>query len=334
LPTPCQNFGVFIFILKMYDKRPLVSVIAICYNHEKYINECLQSVVNQTYSNVELIIIDDLSQDDSREKILEFHHNNPSCQYIFNEKNMGNCVSFNQALKLSKGKYIIDLSTDDVLLPNRIAEQVKIFEEYEQIGVVCSDADFIDENSNYLGNIKSKLKLPIGNVYADILAAKSFIMPVSVMMKRSIIEKLNGYDEMLTYEDFDFWVRSSRICEYGYVPKVLSYQRILKGSHSTKFLIKNSPLVQSSVKVCQKAFLLNETESENKALAIRLRFQLFRCVFTENFEAGKDILLLLDKTKGHNWKTFIGKILIYLKLPLNPLFINVMNLRSYLRFKI
>lgn len=334
LPTPCQNFVILQFIQKMPENNPLVSVIAICYNHEKYLNECLQSVVNQTYRNIELIIVDDFSVDSSREKILKFINENTTFQYIFNENNIGNCRSFNKAFKISKGKYIIDLSTDDALMPNRIEEQVKKFEESEKIGVVCSDADFIDEYSKYLGNIRGKLKLPIGNIYEDVLAAKSYIMPVTMMIRRTILEKLDGYDETLSYEDFDFWVRSSRICEYEYVPQVLSFQRILKVSHSTKFTQKNNALVKSSVKVCQKAYLLNETESENKALIIRLRFQLLRCAFTENFEAGKDILDLLNKTNGHDWKTFIGKMLIYLRIPINPFFVQAMNLRKYLRFKI
>ena len=318
----------------MFEKKPLVSVIAICYNHEKYLLECLQSVVNQTYTNVELIIVDDCSEDKSQQKILKFHQENPTFQYIFNQENIGNCRSFNKAFKISKGKYIIDLSTDDVLLPKKVELQVEKFEKSASIGVVFSDADFIDENSNYLGNIKNTLKLPIGNVYEDVLAGKSFTMPVTMMVRRTIIEQLDGYDANLSYEDFDFWVRASRICQFDYVPEMLSYQRIVKGSHSSKSILKKNQLVQSSVKVCHKAFLLNETESENKALVIRLRMELLRCAFTENFEAGKDILVLLNKTKGHNWKTFIGKILIYLGFPINPLFLLIMGFRRFLRFKI
>ena len=318
----------------MFEKNPLVSIIAICYNHEKYLLECLQSVVNQTYRNVELIIVDDCSGDESQQKILKFYNDNPTFQYIFNEENIGNCRSFNKAFKISKGKYIIDLSTDDVLLPKKVELQVEKFEKSASIGVVFSDADFIDENSNYLGNIKNTLKLPIGNVYEDVLAGKSFTMPVTMMVRRTIIEQLDGYDANLSYEDFDFWVRASRICQFDYVPEMLSYQRIVKGSHSSKSILKKNQLVQSSVKVCHKAFLLNETESENKALVIRLRMELLRCAFTENFEAGKDILVLLNKTKGHNWKTFIGKILIYLGFPINPLFLLIMRFRRFLRFKI
>lgn len=317
----------------MSEINPIVSVIAICYNHEKFVDECLQSVVNQTYNSVELIIVDDFSNDKSREKILEFINKNPSILFIFNDKNVGNCRSFNLALKISKGKYIIDLSTDDVLSPNRIEKQMNLLESSNDIGVVFSDANYINEKSEYIGNFKKNIKLPIGNVYEDVLAGRCYTIPVTMMMRRTILEQLNGYDETLAYEDFDFWVRSSRICNFGYVPKMLSYQRIVKGSHSTKSFIKNSPLVQSSVKVCQKAYLLNETDSENKALAIRLRYELLRCVFTENFESGKSVLLLLDKTNGHNLKSLIGKILIYLKLPLNPLYVQVMTMRRFVRYR-
>lgn len=317
----------------MHLKSPLVSIITLCYNHENFVIECLQSVVNQTYKNVEVIIVDDFSVDKSREKILKFVEKNPSIHVIFNEKNIGNCRSFNQALEISKGKYIIDLSADDVSLPNRIEEQVRLMEISPEVGVVFSDANYINEKSEYIGNFKKNIGLPFGNVYKDVLAGSCYTVPVTMMMRRTILEQLNGYDTTLAYEDFDFWVRSSRICDFGYVPEVLSYQRILDGSHSTKFFAKNSPLVQSSIKVCQKAYLLNETESENNALAIRLRFELLRCAFTENFESGKDVLLLLDKIKGHNFKSFIGRILIHLKIPMNPLYTIIMKFRRNLRYR-
>lgn len=317
----------------MDEKYPLVSVIAICYNHDKFLIECLQSVVNQTYSYIELIIVDDFSNDKSKEKIFEFIKKNPLVKSIFNNKNIGNCRSFNKALKISRGKYIIDLSTDDVLLPKSIEEQVRNIEKSEKIGVVFTDADYIDENSKFIGNIRNGLNLPIGNVYADVLAGRLYMMPVTMMMRRTILEQLNGYDEDLSYEDFDFWVRSSRICEFDYVPKILSYQRIFKGAYSTNFSKKNNHLTPSTIKVCEKAFLLNETEFENKALIIRLRMELLRCAFTENFDSGKNVLALLDSTKGHNWKTFIGKTLIFLKLPLNPIFRQIMTFRRFIRFK-
>ncbi|MCU0470943.1 MAG: glycosyltransferase family 2 protein [Arcicella sp.] len=319
----------------MFSENPLVSIVALCYNHEKYVIEALQSVVNQTYPNIELIIVDDFSTDGSREKISTFVKNHPSVQVIFNEKNIGNCKAFNRAFKISKGKYLIDLSTDDVMLPNRVEEQVKLFESSDKIGVVFADADFIDEESNFLKNIKDSYQLepPIGDVYESILRGKAYVMPCSMMMRRSLLEQLGGYDETLSYEDLDFWIRSARICEFGYVPQILAQQRVLRGSHSTKSIMKNSILIQSSVKICQKAYLLNKTEKEHEALAVRLRMDLLRCALTENYQAGEQALQLMKKLNKHNWKSRVAQFIIFFKIPINFLYVSVMTLRRLINFK-
>lgn len=318
----------------MAKKCPLVTIIALCYNHERFVAECLQSIINQTYQNIEVIVVDDFSNDESRERMLAFSQNKMNIKWIFNKNNVGNCHSFNQALKIAKGKYIIDLSTDDVLKPNRIEEQMKKFEESDNnVGVVFSDAEYIDEYSNWLGIFyKKNQRIPEGNIYEYILK-KSFIMPSSMMIRKSILDKLGGYDENLSYEDYDFWVRSSRIYEYAYVPQILVQQRILNGSHSTKFTQKHNILTPSTVQVCEKALLLNETESENQALIIRLRVVLRQCVFTENYDSGKQTLLLLNKLKGHSWDTRFFQLLNTTKIPLNYLYLKYIIFRKFIRFK-
>lgn len=317
----------------MLHNSPLVSVIALCYNHEKFLDECLQSVVNQNYSHIELIIVDDFSKDNSREKILNFCHTNHFSQFIFNEKNVGNCCAFNQGLKIAKGKYIIDLSTDDVLKPNRIKEQVEKFEDSEKIGVVTSDAEYIDENSNWLGNFYQKKELIKAGKMYELLLKSSFILPASMMIRKSILDNLDGYDENLAYEDFDFWIRSARICEYAHVPKILIQQRIIAGSHSTSFALKKNKLIPSTVKVCQKAVLLNETQSENQALIHRLKVVLRKCVYTENFEAGEAVILMLNKLQGQTLQTRFFQFLNIIKLPLNMFYIKYIEFRAYRRFK-
>ena len=317
----------------MLQNSPLVSVIALCYNHGKFVDECLQSVVNQTYSPIELIIVDDFSEDNSREKILNFCEKNLFTQYTFNKENLGNCRSFNQGLKIAKGKYIIDLSTDDVLKPDRIREQVEKFEESEKIGVVTSDAEYIDENSNWLGNFYQKTEpLKAGKMYDSLLKSSS-ILPSSMMIRKAILDELGGYDETLAYEDFDFWVRSSRICEYAYVPKILVQQRILAGSHSVSFTLKKNKLIPSTVSVCQKALLLNETESENQALIYRLKTVMRKCVYTENFEACEVVISMLNQLQGHNLLTRFFQFLNTIKLPLNLFYLKYIAFRVYIRFK-
>jgi GT2 family glycosyltransferase len=323
----------------MFSENPLVSIVALCYNHEKYVIEALQSVVNQTYPNIELIIVDDFSTDGSREKISTFVKNHPSVQVIFNEKNLGNCKAFNRAFKISKGKYLIDLSTDDVMLPNRVEEQVKLFESSDKIGVVFSDADFIDEESSVYHHSKfnywrKRIKeFPIGEVYAKMVGMELYINAPTMMIRRSILEQLGGYDESLTFEDLDIWIRAARISEFSYVSEVLMYHRILSGSHSTKFIQKNNILLPTSVIICQKVLALNKNREEDLALIIRLRTTLRQCLFTEHFEQGKIVNQMLEKLQGHNWLSKMIFAMILLKIPVNSLYLRYIKLRKYLQYK-
>ena len=323
----------------MIKKTPLVTVIALCYNHERYVRESLQSVVNQDYESVELIIVDDFSTDRSRENILKFAENNFVTRIIFNPENLGNCRSFNQALKIARGKYIIDLSTDDVMLPNRISEQVKIFENSANIGVVFSDCEYVNAKSEKLNNStynhqrKQVLEFPIGNVYAKLLAKKLYINPPTMMVRKELFDKLGGYDESLTYEDFDFWVRSARISDFSYVPKILIQQRKIEGSHSSKFIQKRNVLIPSKLKVCQKALSLNETEAENLALIIQLKSLLRQSFFTEHFEVGLEVIEMLRKLDCQSWEIKIFQILIKHKLPMNYWYLKYNALRRYINFR-
>lgn len=323
----------------MNEFFPIVTVVALCYNHQEFVVESLQSVLNQSYSNIELIVIDDFSVDGSREKILKFVGNNPSVRLIFNPENLGNCRSFNQALKIARGKYIIDLSTDDVMLPNRISEQVKIFENSANIGVVFSDCEYINAKSKKLSNStynhqrKQVLEFPIGNVYAKLLAKKLYINPPTMMVRKELFDKLGGYDESLTYEDFDFWLRSARISEFGYVHKILVQQRKIEGSHSSKFIQKRNVLIPSKLRVCQKALLLNETEAENLALIIQLKSLLRQSFFTEHFEVGLEVIEMLRKLDCQSWEIKIFQILIKHKLPMNYWYLKYNALRRYINFR-
>jgi len=323
----------------MSEKKTLVTVIALCYNHENFVLESLQSVVNQEFNKMELIVVDDFSVDGSRAKILKFFENNPSVQLIFNQENLGNCRSFNQALKIARGKYIIDLSTDDVMLPNRISEQVKVFENSANIGIVFSDCEYINAKSEKLNNLtynrqrKQVLELPIGDVYAKLLAKKLYINPPTMMVRKELFDKLGGYDESLTYEDFDFWVRSARITDFGYVPKILIQQRKIEGSHSAKFIQKRNTLIPSKLKVCQKAFLLNETEAENLALIIQLKGLLRQSFFTEHFEVALQVIGMLDKLDCQYLEKKILEILINCKLPMNFWYLKYNAVLRYMNFR-
>src|SRR5690349_7222728 len=110
-------------------ESPLVSVICLSYNHARFAEEAIQSVLSQTYSNVELIVVDDASNDNSVQIIEQQIRHRSDIKFLSLKKNLGHCKAFNQGYALAKGEYIIDLAADDVLLPNKIETGVKELEE-------------------------------------------------------------------------------------------------------------------------------------------------------------------------------------------------------------
>ena len=106
-------------------KAPLVSVVCLCYNHERFVGEAVRSVLNQTHPSIQLIVVDDHSTDGSQliiEKLLTGH---PSVEFISLGKNIGNCRAFNKGLEKVAGEFVIDLSADDVLMPARVETGVR-----------------------------------------------------------------------------------------------------------------------------------------------------------------------------------------------------------------
>ncbi|MDQ3394436.1 MAG: glycosyltransferase, partial [Bacteroidota bacterium] len=203
--------------------QPLVSIICLCYNHKKFVGNAIQSVLNQTYPNIELIVLDDASNDGSVDEILRTLKDYPEVKFLALKNNNGNCKAFNFALGKTKGDFIIDLAADDILLPERVATGVMTFQHHgPKWGVNFCDAAYIDEDSNFIRNHykrerngKLKSRVPEDDVYEEILK-KYYICPPSFMARREVFDHLGGYDESLAYEDFDFFVRSSRNFKFCY----------------------------------------------------------------------------------------------------------------------
>jgi glycosyltransferase involved in cell wall biosynthesis len=256
---------------------PRVTVICVCYNHARFVTEALDSVINQTYPNVELIVIDDGSTDGSGKLIKKWMANHPEATFILNGKNLGYCKTFNKAYQLSKGKFIIDLSADDLLMPNRIEEGVKILEKAgEDYGVAFSDAQYMDEQGNPIRLHSEKFPhetVPSGDVYKEVIQ-RYFICSPTMMFRKSVLDLLNGYDESLAFEDFDFWIRASRNFKFVYSSSVLIKKRVLTTSMSAKQFERFNPQRWSTLEVCKKIEKLNRTKEEGGALKRRLHYEL------------------------------------------------------------
>ena len=297
----------------------LISVICLCHNHAPYVKEAIFSVLQQSYRPIELIVVDDASTDGSKEIIREIINKNPEIQFINIAKNVGNCKAFNLGFKLSKGEYILDLAADDVFIFDRIKKQIEEFKNIDPTyGVVYSDALYIDEFGNPIRKHADRFKYqPSGDIYQD-LVEKYFICPPTMMIKREVLETLGGYDETLTYEDFDFWVRSSRIYKYHYLNEITTKKRELANSHGSKFLSKANKIHDSTFAICKKIAELNRNEREAKALAKRIFTEIKLGFLTENFDlVGKYAILfrkLEASPKLFRWQISVFEILAKLKI--------------------
>ena len=223
---------------------PLVSVICISYNHAPYIIEALNSVLQQSYPNIELLIADDCSTDNSKEVIENWIKENSTIPFFPNATNLGNTKTFNNVLKKANGEYIIDLAADDVLLPNCIEEQIHAFQNarFSNLAVVYGNLELINENNHFISNHYTSNENPqSGDIYKMVIGLSPKICSVSSMIKKDILESLGGYDESLFYEDLDLWVKVSRNYAFQYIPKILVKKRELSNSLGAHFYKRNNP---------------------------------------------------------------------------------------------
>jgi glycosyltransferase involved in cell wall biosynthesis len=222
-------------------QQPLVSVIATCFNHERYLVECLDSIRAQTYPRTELIIVDDCSADGSVALIQEWlRTTGTECSLIVHEENQGVCRTRNHALAQARGKYVSSISTDDVWLPDKIAVQVAQMEKLpSSVGVLYGDAYLIDEAGNPLPktffessrHTRTFEQPPEGDVFAQLLEV-IFVPVMTTLVRRDCYETVGPYDESLAYEDRDMLLRLARRYDFAYTPHVGARYRIHSSSLS------------------------------------------------------------------------------------------------------
>jgi glycosyltransferase involved in cell wall biosynthesis len=278
------------------QNNPLVTIICLCYNHESYVVESLNSVINQSYPSIELIIVDDCSSDNSKTIITTWLEKKPKIQFIANETNLGNTKSFNKALKLAKGEYVIDLAADDMLSPNCVALQINAFKNshYKNLGVVYGNVELILENGSFdsyyfpVNNQKKAIENRItGDIYQSVLSGGNSICSVSAMIKKTVFDHLEGYDETLAYEDLDFWIRASRLYEFDFIDEPLVQKRIVANSLGSDFFKKKDnrarKINHSTYLILKKAIALNQNRTEDLAIQKRVHHEIIHTLRIYDF---------------------------------------------------
>lgn len=183
------------------ENIPLVSIIMSVYNGEKYLKDAIESVLNQSYKNIEFIIINDGSKDNSLKIITSYVD---SRIVIVDRENKGLIYSLNEGFRIANGKYIARQDADDISDVDRIKKQVQYLEEHAEIYLLGTSAEVIDED----GNVTGKIKHPT-DINEKLFFRFNPFVHGSIMLRSYILHEFqNWYDkDMLYIEDYDFFWR-------------------------------------------------------------------------------------------------------------------------------
>lgn len=243
-------------------KDILVSIIIPAYKAGKYIEETINSVLAQTHSNFELIIIDDGSPDDQAAVIEPLAKLDSRVQYI-KQENGGVSSARNHGYRLSNGKFLAFLDADDVWLPTNLEKKLAKFLTDAEFGLVHSDMAIMDGNSNLTGETKSGKE---GFLLDDLLSWNGTCVPTpsSILVKREVVEKVGGFDLKLSNAaDQEFFFRVAKDYKIGRVPEVTWRYRV----HSNN--------MHSNIPVMEKDALLAYQRAEENQLFKSKNFRNF-----------------------------------------------------------
>jgi glycosyltransferase involved in cell wall biosynthesis len=203
------------------DKN-LVSVVIPTYNTSNFLIKAIQSVINQTYKNWELIIVDDGSTDQTRQIVEEFQKKDSRIKYFF-QNNKGQGAARNLGIKNASGNYIAFLDSDDEFFENKLERVISHFEKDKNIGFIYTDAIIIGD---YLyKKRRSEIVTPYsGGIYIKLLF-NNFITTSTVIVKREVLQNCGLFDEsdlLRNFEDYDLWLRIAKKYKIEYIPEVLT----------------------------------------------------------------------------------------------------------------
>lgn len=236
--------------------QDLVSIIIPAYNAGKFIDSTIQSILQQTHSNWELIIIDDGSTDDTAQKIQPYLSDNRIRYFL--QQNKGVSYARNYGFTYASGKFIGFLDADDYWLPENITEKLKKFDSGEDYGLVHSDMKVVDEQMQETGELLTGNE---GNLLDELLLSKgcSIPAPSSILVKKEVVSMVQGFDiNISTSADLDFFLRIAQLFPIGRIPKPLGLYR----KHPENMHLNIQRMEKDNIYVYQKAERNNMFRSE------------------------------------------------------------------------
>lgn len=201
---------------------PRVSVIIPTKNRARYVSSAIQSVLDQTFGDFEIIIVDAASTDNTKEIVCKF--DDERIHYIREERDRGVSASRNMGIKQSRGKFIAFLDDDDLWVSSKLEKQLNLLNENTLLGAVSTGALIINNNDKIIGFVMPSIR---GYIFPEILKMNYVGNCSIVLVRKEALEKVGLFDENLNAnEDFDLWIRLARHYQFDCVKEYLVLYRV------------------------------------------------------------------------------------------------------------
>lgn len=212
---------------------PKVTILLTCYNHVKYIPVALESIRSQTFTDYDIIALDDGSTDGTREWLSE----QTGIKVVFNEQNLGTYGTLNKGLDMATGEYVAVFNDDDVWMPTKLEKQVALLDNNPRVGLVHTEGEFIDGEGKVFEGEPLGFKFPrfeTGDILLD-LVYENKIIASAALFRRKIVEEIGGFNEMYFGSgDWEMWFRIAERYDVGCVNEKLSQYRVHGANASHK----------------------------------------------------------------------------------------------------
>lgn len=265
--------------LKISKAMPLVTTIIPAFNHEKYVEKSLLSVLEQTYDKIEVIIIDDGSTDKTAaiiDNILrEFEHNRDVT--FIRQANQGLSRTLNKALSLAKGELVQFLASDDAYLPEKTAVCVQaLLSTPENVAAVYSDGFIINDQDEKIMLYSDKYLRPLSKDTYKELLIRNWIPAHGLLYKKSAFERIGGFDETIAVEDYEFLLRLTKVFQIVSVSQKLFLYRW----HNENFSKNQERMASQFELICKKhPDLLNYNKFKDSLYSTSLLRAVKYCSF-------------------------------------------------------
>jgi glycosyltransferase involved in cell wall biosynthesis len=208
-------------------EHPLVTVVVVSYNHSQYITECLNSIKDQTYKNIQLIVADDASKDNSTEVFEKWlQENNYTAERNFHKKNTGLAEMLNECVSMAKGKYINLIAADDYFHRDFLEKCVTSLEQKDnQFGMVFSSCFIIREDKSLINYLDDFSFYKDKKQFKNNLKKSNPIPALATLVRRDVLLETGPYDKNILIEDYDRWLRINENYFIDFIPENLAYHR-------------------------------------------------------------------------------------------------------------